>query len=77
MTRHCRVSGKAAPPGGDNGDGAPIMEVNSVMEMTGVVEVMGVVLEVVEDLGPIRVRWLAGFTVTIRLLELATIMSVT
>ena len=53
------------------------MEVNSVMEMTGVVEVMGVVLEVVEDLGPIRVRWLAGFTVTIRLLELATIMSVT
>ena len=27
--------------------------------------------------GPIKVRWLAGFTVTIKLLELATIMSVT
>ena len=27
--------------------------------------------------GPISVRWLAGFTVTIRLLEFATIMSVT
>jgi len=51
------------------------------MEMTEVVEVMGeameTMMEVVEDLGPIRVRWLAGLTVTIRLLELATIMSVT
>ena len=28
-------------------------------------------------LGPIDVRWLAGLTVTIRLLELATIISVT
>ena len=35
------------------------------------------VLEKEPLLGPMVLRWLAGFTVTIRLLELATIMSVT
>ena len=40
-------------------------------------EDMAELREKLPRLGPIKVRWFAGFTVTIRLLELATIMSVT